>query len=398
MDCMKRVLLIYQFFHPDTVVSARLFSDLAEDLQKAGMLISVFTCNRLIRSDEQLAAKEDWNGIRILRFSRPGFAQGSNVGRLINSAILQLKWIWAFFRMRKEFDAVIVGTDPQFCYFMFPFFRLANRKVTICHWVFDLYPEAILVNSPKWMKMAASLIKPILPFVYRQVDIMADIGCCMRARVKRYGHKALCETLTPWALVEPTEIPPACAEMRKELFGDAKIGLLYSGTVGYAHDLTDFIKLARICREKKIDAAFCFAGYGNRYNELVKAITSEDTNIRLAGFASEKDLERRLSAADIHLISLRPGWEGIVVPSKFFGALAIGRGVLFSGAPGGEIPQWIKQHRIGELLNEDTPEWLEKMIRNPELISEMQKNAFDVYRTHFSREIVSRRWQELLQQ
>ena len=102
---MKRVLLIYHFFHPDTVVSARLFSDLAEDLQKAGMQISVFTCNRLIRSDEQLAAEEKWNGIRILRFSRPGFAQGSNVGRLINSAILQLKWIWAFFRMRKEFDA-----------------------------------------------------------------------------------------------------------------------------------------------------------------------------------------------------------------------------------------------------------------------------------------------------
>ena len=106
---------------------------------------------------------------------------------------------------------------------MFPFFRLANRKVTICHWVFDLYPEAILVNSAKWMKIAASLIKPILPFVYRQVDIMADIGSCMRERVKRYGHSAHCETLTPWALVEPAEMPPACQEMRKELFGDAQL-------------------------------------------------------------------------------------------------------------------------------------------------------------------------------
>ena len=394
---MKRVLLIYHFFHPDTVVSARLFSDLAEDLQKAGMQISVFTCNRLIRSDTQLAAEENWHGIRILRFSRPGFAQGSNIGRLINSAILQLKWIWAFFRMRKEFDAVIVGTDPQFCYFMFPFFRLANRKLTICHWVFDLYPEAILVNSPKWMKIAASLIKPMLPLLYRRVNIMADIGSCMRDRVKQYKHNAVCETLTPWALVEPSEIPPACPEMRKELFGDAKIGLLYSGTVGYAHDLTDFIKLARTCREKKIDAAFCFAGYGNRYKELIKSITPEDTNIRLAGFASEKDLERRLSAADIHLISLRPGWEGIVVPSKFFGALAIGRGVLFAGADNGEIPQWIKQHHIGELLSDDTPEWLGKMIRNPELICEMQKNAFDSYNAHFSRTIVSQGWIDLFQ-
>ena len=60
-------------------------------------------------------------------------------------------------------------------------------------------------------------------------------------------------------------------------------------------------------------------------------ITDEDTNITIAGFASEDELAARLSAADFHLISLREGWEGIVVPSKFFGALAMGRPVIYMG-------------------------------------------------------------------
>ena len=37
---------------------------------------------------------------------------------------------------------------------------------------------------------------------------------------------------------------------------------------------------------------------------------------------SETELEKRLSACDFHLVSLRPEWTGTVIPSKFFGALS----------------------------------------------------------------------------
>lgn len=122
-----RILLIYHFFQPDPVISARLFAELAEELERAGHRVTVFTGNRLIRSDEKLPPREEWNGVEIRRFSRPNFSQGSNVGRLFNSGILQLKWLCGFFRRRREFDAVLVGTDPQFAYLMFPFLRLMNR-------------------------------------------------------------------------------------------------------------------------------------------------------------------------------------------------------------------------------------------------------------------------------
>ena len=396
---MKHILLIYHFFHPDTVISARLFSDLAEELVCAGHSVTVFTGNRLIRTNAVLAEEENWNGVEIRRFSRPNFSQGSNVGRLFNSGVLQLKWLCGFFRRRREFDAVLVGTDPQFAYLMFPLLRLMNRRIRLTHWAFDLYPEAILVNSPAWMKRLAALTKPFVPWAYRRVDAMVDIGECMRKRLQAYGHGAECATLTPWALAEPPEVPESDPDVRRELFGEAKIGLLYSGTVGYAHDLSPFIGLARECRRRGIDAAFCFAGYGNQYKVQLAQLTKEDTNIRLAGFASEAELERRLAAADIHLISLRRGWEGIVVPSKFFGALAIGRPVLFSGPEESCIARWIADEKLGCVLDDASVaalHFIRELGNKPEVLEQARNHAWRIYREKFSRTAVCSRWLRLL--
>lgn len=392
----KSILLIYHFFHPDTVISARLFSDLAEELARSGHRVRVFTGNRLIRSDAALSGHEEWNGVEIERFSRWNFSQGSNFGRLFNSGILQLKWLAAFFRKRKEFDVVIMGTDPQFSYFMFPFLRMMNRKVRLILWAFDLYPEAILVDSPKWMKLLAGSTRLFIPWAYRRVDDMVDIGSCMRERLQKYRHRAECATLTPWALVEPERIPEADPVTRRELFGDAKLGLLYSGTVGYAHDLEPFIALARECRRRKLDVAFCFAGYGNRYRAQTSKLTAEDTNIRLAGFASEDELQKRLAAADMHLVSLRRGWEGIVVPSKFFGSLAMGRPVLFSGPPESSISRWCESLEVGFAVTRETPSELEKLLSEPQRMGRLRRSAFECYWRDFSRKAVLERWKALL--
>ena len=282
---------------------------------------------------------------------------------------------------------------------MFPLLRLMNRRIRLIHWAFDLYPEAILVNSPAWMKRLAALTKPFVPWAYRRVDAMVDIGECMRKRLQAYGHGAECATLTPWALAEPPEVPESDPDVRRELFGEAKIGLLYSGTVGYAHDLSPFIGLARECRRRGIDAAFCFAGYGNQYKVQLAQLTKEDTNIRLAGFASEAELERRLAAADIHLISLRRGWEGIVVPSKFFGALAIGRPVLFSGPEESCIARWIADEKLGCVLDDASVaalHFIRELGNKPEVLEQARNHAWRIYREKFSRTAVCSRWLRLL--
>ena len=55
-----------------------------------------------------------------------------------------------------------------------------------------------------------------------------------------------------------------------------------------------------------------------------------DRNIGFAGFADESRVAARLAAVDVHLVTLRQSCTGAVIPSKFFGALAAGRPVLFA--------------------------------------------------------------------
>ena len=381
-----RILLIYHFFHPDTVISARLNSDLAEDLVAAGHEVTVYTSNRCIRAEGELPEVEEWHGVKIRRFSRPNFRQGSNVGRMLNSLILQHKWLKAFKAQRNDFDAVIVGTDPQFCWIMFPKMKRIAPTIRLIHWVFDLYPEALAATGSRLMRFAAWLMRPLARRAYSKVDVMDDLGECMRNRLRKYNHHAKEITITPWALEEVKEVAPINLEMRKKLFGDAKLCLLYSGTVGHAHDITPFIELARECRKRGLSVGFCFAGYGNRFEEQTAQLTPEDTNVTVAGFASEEELAARLAAADFHLVSLREGWEGIVVPSKFFASLAMGRPVLYAGPPQSEINGWIQQLHLGYRLDHGFIDELEHLLQTPERLHQQKQDAIAAYQRHFSRE------------
>ena len=391
-----RILLLYHYFYPDKCVSARVFSDFAIELSKYGNKITVFTGNRLLREDSNLISLEQWNGITIYRHFHPSFYQGHNIGRILNSIILQMNWLRGYLKHRGEFDVIIAGTDPQFSYLLFPLIKTFDRRVTIAHWVFDLYPEAILVNSPLWMRLLALMMKPIAKLSYHCVDLMVDIGSCMRKRLDCYQHHAAKNTLTPWALRERESLPHVEPTIRKKLFGEAKIGLLYSGTIGYAHDILPFISLARECRKRKVDAAFCFAGYGNGFKKQTSLITQDDTNIRTLEFVNEKELEERLSAADIHLVSLKEGWEGIVVPSKFFGAIAIGRPVIFSGSTNSCIAEWCMQYHLGTILDNNTADWIQFRLNNPIEFEREKEICIRTYNREFSKNNICNKWQASL--
>ena len=66
---------------------------------------------------------------------------------------------------------------------------------------------------------------------YRCCDVVVDLGPCMRRRLEAYGGSPARETLTPWALVEPEAPAAPDPAVRRELFGDAAIGLLYAGSM-----------------------------------------------------------------------------------------------------------------------------------------------------------------------
>lgn len=391
------VTILYHFFHPDDVVSARQFSDLAEGLAARGWNVTARPANRLWGGDRRkLARREAWNGVEIRRVWRPAFRQSSHVGRVANALWMIAAWSWtAVVAKRHRHEALVVGTDPVLSPLVALSWRLLRPRAKIVNWCFDLYPDAAVAERLlRQNSLIARTLRRLMAAAYRRCAFIADIGSCMAQRLHRAAPRARCVTLTPWALVEPAEPSLAEPAVRRSLFGDALLGLLYSGSFGRAHSHAEFLELARSLRDDGV--AFCFAGRGHRMDELRQAVTPEDANIRFAGFAPEAELEQRLAACDLHLVSLRSEWTGTVVPSKFFGALAAGRGVVFAGSPDSAIARWIDEFQVGWVLTPATiarvAAELRELAADASRLQPLREHCRRVYHEQFSKECVLDRW------
>ena len=96
----------------------------------------------------------------------------------------------------------------------------------------------------------------------------------------------------------------------------------------------------------------------------------------------------------MHLISLKPNLEGLIVPSKYYGIAAAGRPVIFVGHPEGELARIIKDSKTGFVIRDGDGVGLSEAIQtlalNPKLAAEQGARA----RRLFERNTTSRTpWQ-----
>jgi len=377
---------------------------LAQELTQRGWHVTVLTTNRYCHEPQRrIPQKEEHiQGIHVIRLPRPAWKQAYPFQRVLNSAWVIAGWLLKLVRLQ-AFDVILVGSDPAFAPLIIPGALFCKKATIFAHWCFDLYPEIALADSDVPMHPAiVALLQRLMGRSYRAAHLIADLGSCMRRRLAAYNHGAHEATLVPWALVEPEALTPAKPERRKGMFGDATLGLLYSGTLGRAHDYEMFLKLARLLRHRSPNIHLCFTARGNKVAALKRAITREDTNITFVDFVPESLLEDHLNAADIHMISLNKGWNGLVVPSKFFGSLAMGKPILYVGPEDSSIASVLKEHTIGfyldEICLEDIAIKLDHLSTNSDEINLLQKNAFNLYKNSFSKKIIVDKWDIVLRQ
>jgi len=292
---------------------------------------------------------------------------------------------------------VLTGTDPLFALAATPFFKWRFPKAKMVHWAFDLYPEYPIADGI--LRENTNLVRVIRAFLkkaYGACDLIVDLGPCMRELLKKYPIKSR-STLTPWAQEEPLEpLVPNLPE-RKKLFGEAGLGLLYSGNFGRPHGFEQTLALARRMRDK---AVFAYSARGSRLEELKTRVEPQDLNVKFVSFTAPEKLAARLSAPDIHIVSLMPHWRGVAVPSKFFGALAVGRPVLFEGDENSDIAGWIRKHKVGWVLTpqnlESVREDLVDFSEDPWRKNDMFLHCHQVYQEHFSLKFIMDKWDQEL--
>ena len=402
-DRRPRLLVLYHFLPPDDVVSAQIFGGLCEGLAARGWDVTARPSNRSCHDPRaRHPRRETWRGVTLRRVARPALAQASGAGRVLNSLVVTAAWSLEALRPRARYDAVLVGTDPVLSVTALRAFRLFRPSAKRAHWAFDVYPDAAVADGLlRKGSLAERLLARVAAAGVGAAQLVADLGPCMRSLLPA-SPAARRETLPAWALVEPPAPLEADPEERAALFGDARLGVLYSGSFGRAHSFDEILALAR--RLRGTGVRFAFAVRGNREADLRAAVTPEDDNVSFAPFVDEAGLARRLGAADVHAVSLRPEWTGAVVPSKFQAALAAGRPVLFAGSPSAAPARWIAEHGLGFALTSDpasvevAARGLLALAESPAALAALRARCHAAYAERFSREATVGKWDAALRQ
>lgn len=399
---MSRVVLLYHFFAPGTVVSAVHYTQLAAGLAAAGHDVEVWPSNRKRRNAKITLPSRSRSGrVVVRRCWRAPISQDRTIGRIVNTLWMWLYWVGRALTTRGV-DVVILGTDPPMSAVVARFWRFVRPRTRIVHWSFDLYPDAAVRRGYlRRDSFAEGFLRRLSALGLRACDAIVDIGPCMRERLAPRAPSVPAETIVPWAIAPSSAPRPPDPTLRRALFGDARAVLLYAGHLGAAHVAAPFLALARELRGDGV--VVVFQAIGEREAEIREAARGIE-NVRFLPICPASELVRRLEVADFHLVSLRDGWEGTVVPSKFFGALAAGRPVIFAGPEDSSVARWTRELDVGVVLPAEatTPaspgaaQVVRAAIARQARDGAWSSHCREVERTRFSRETGISHWCRLV--
>jgi glycosyltransferase involved in cell wall biosynthesis len=103
---------------------------------------------------------------------------------------------------------------------------------------------------------------------------------------------------------------------------------------------------------------------------------------------------------DVHLVSMRPELEGLMLPSKIYGIASAGRPAVFVGDPNGEIARLLKEEQCGYAVAQGDSVALVKHLKglanDASLCERMGRNARAMFERRFDKPIAMKAWRELL--
>jgi glycosyltransferase involved in cell wall biosynthesis len=182
---------------------------------------------------------------------------------------------------------------------------------------------------------------------------------------------------------------------------EGRFVLGYSGNFGRAHEFETLLGAAKLLRTDP-GMAFLMTGAGARAGNLQQAVQREGlTSFVFQDYQPPQMLSDSMAASDVHLVSLLPSLEGLIVPSKVYGILAAGRPTVFVGDLQGDVASLIRKHDCGITVAVADSEGLARQLRSlrddPSRLESMGRRARQLALEQFNGEQALAQWLEFLE-
>ena len=345
---MPSILFINRVYPPDSGATGRVLEYAARSFVKAGWEVTV-----LATASSRVSAGETvQDGVRIFRVGIL-FSKKNLLARALGYALMIPGLLVKALRLPRH-DVVVTKTDPPMLAVIGPIIK-ATKGSRLIHWAQDLYPEVAEECGviPKG-GFLAGILRRLSTWGIQRHDLTLAVGRCMADRLVGRGISSEAIRVVPNAGIEG-DIEPvqhgASAFRDTHGIGDVFV-IMYSGNMGRAHDFTTVIGAARRLQEQgEENILFLFVGEGPEEKGLRRAVAEQSLgNIRFLPPQPAKFLSESLGSGDLHLVTMKVGMEGLVVPSKFYGVMAAARPTLFVGSKDSEVARMILEHGIGQVI------------------------------------------------
>ncbi len=347
-----RILIFNQYYPPDRAATARIVAELAEALaarHRVTVVVGHPSYDPVDRLPWRLRCSDDLGGVAVERVGSTAFDRRRGFGRLMNYLSYGLLAIPT--GLTKAADVVVVMTDPPFGPIIGAVVARLKRRPLVVN-VRDLHPDMAVAAGLLHEGGMVSLWSRLQSWALRQARRVIVLGDDMRRRVIARGAVPEAIVVVRDGCVLGAEGTSQSSPPDPEVRGGFEFVVLHAGNLGFAGAWTTLVGAAKILEGTGI--GFVFVGDGAQAG-VVRQAAGLGRNIRVLPFRPSGRVAATLAAGDLHVVSVRSGLEGLVVPSKLYSALAAGRPILAVAPETSDVSAIVRESDCGYVVAPDDP-------------------------------------------
>ena len=323
-----RILLLNLYYPPDTSATAKMAATVVEALS-ARHEVTVL-CGRPSYDPSERRPWRLWQTqvagrAKILRVGSTDYPRFAMKRRVLNYlSYVALAIPRALF---VRCDVVLAMTDPPFEGIVGAIVAMLKGKPYVYN-IRDMYPDMAVGGAIVRPGLLARIWERLHRWALRRATRVIVLGDDMRARIIAKGvDPSGISIARDGTDILPPDAPPLLLdeEIIRTIRGDSKFVLLHAGNLGFYGAWETLITAVRDLNADGV--SLVFVGEGAQ-REHVEALAKEAKNVRFLPFFPASKIPSVLAAPDAHVITMKRGLEGVVVPSKMYGILAAGKPIV----------------------------------------------------------------------
>lgn len=359
-----RILLLNHYYPPDTSATAKMAATVADALSERHNVTVL--CGRPSYDASERRPWRPWQtetagGARIIRVGSTDYSRFQMKRRVIN----YLTYV-AFSIPRALFlrcDVVLAMTDPPFEGIVGAVVAVLKRKPYVYN-IRDLYPDMATGGEIVEPGLLSRIWEVLHRWALRHTTRVIVLGDDMRARIAAKGiDPAKIKVVRDGTDILPPDAPhPALDdEIIRTIRGDFKFVLLHAGNLGFYGAWETLVNAVSSLKEEGV--CLVFVGEGAQ-RARIESLAKGATNVRFLPFFPASKIPSVLGAPDAHVITVRRGLEGVVVPSKMYGILAAGKPIVAVAGKETDAASLGAKFGFAVSADPDSPEAVASAIRS----------------------------------